>query len=605
MKRDDGLPEKGATQEELRHMAQRGLANMAKWFVHEHPVQAVLAAFLFLISSLLDSISILLLLPVLAIIVGETSGEQNWLTDIVFSVLEFLNVPRSIAWILAVIVMVIICKFILRVFAGIVVGNFAARITKQVRVDLLLSMVKAKWALFSREHTGDYIQALVNDAGKTSKASLAMSQGISRLLQIFFLTGTSFLISWQFTLAALVLGGLTTIILNGLVRILKRIAAAQVTSMRLLNSRLIDGINVMKALKAMGREMRFRENVLDSVGKLYHLQRRSIISNELMRLIPEPMAAISIALGMGLLLPYWQGGVESLLTVLYVFMRLHKDISQLPMSLRDIATGQPAFYFVMNLRDATRAFEERQRGNRSVGDWQTLSLNNVSFSYESEPVLQNANLVIKSGEFVTFFGPSGSGKTTTVDLLIGLLEPDEGDICLDDRSLFEYEGQSWRSQIGYVPQDCVLFNGSIIENIRLGDETISEEDVRVALESANALTFVEAMPSGLNTIVSERGLNLSGGQAQRLSIARALVRRPKLLILDEVTSSLDIETEKSICDEMSRLHQNTSNAFTVIAISHRPLIAEISDRVIQIRAGEIIESTEPASNPMLLEGELR
>ncbi|NNE83130.1 MAG: ATP-binding cassette domain-containing protein [Alphaproteobacteria bacterium] len=246
----------------------------------------------------------------------------------------------------------------------------------------------------------------------------------------------------------------------------------------------------------------------------------------------------------------------------------------------------------MNLRDATRSFEERERGNRQIADWNKISLDKVTFSHDTESVLVDTDLMIKRGEFITFFGPSGSGKTTTVDLLIGLLEPDSGDVLVDGTSLFEFNSQSWRSQIGYVPQDCVLFNGSILENIRLGDDAITEDQVREALESANALEFVEGQPQGLHAIVSERGQNLSGGQRQRLSLARALVRQPKILILDEVTSSLDIETEAKICTELQRLHHQTMDTLTVIAISHRPMIAKIADRFFQVIDGNIVESTE-------------
>ncbi|NNE84056.1 MAG: hypothetical protein HKN28_08810, partial [Alphaproteobacteria bacterium] len=234
---------------------------MVAWFCREYPLQAVASAVLFLVSGVLDSVGVLLLLPALALIIGNTAGELNWLTQIIFDILDYLAIPKTIPWVLGIIVAVILVKFSLRALAGIIIGNFAAKITQQVRADLLLAMVKAKWALFTREKTGDYIQALVNDAGKTSKASLAISQGVSRLLQIFFLTGASFLISWQFTLAALCLGSVTTFGLHFFIRILKRIAAAQIASMRNLNGRLIDGIHVMKALKAMGREGSFQDNV--------------------------------------------------------------------------------------------------------------------------------------------------------------------------------------------------------------------------------------------------------------------------------------------------------------------------------------------------------
>jgi len=184
--------------------------------------------------------------------------------------------------------------------------------------------------------------------------------------------------------------------------------------------------------------------------------------------------------------------------------------------------------------------------------------------------------------------------------LIGLLEPSSGDILVDGKSLYEFDSHSWREQIGYVPQECILFNGTIQDNIRLGDDSIPEKRVRDALKSANALEFVEAMPNGLGTIVSERGLNLSGGQQQRLSLARALVREPKILVLDEVTSSLDHETEESICSELQRLHRQTNGDLTVIAISHRPKIAEIADRFFRIEQGKIIETAMSSSKATLV-----
>ncbi len=575
---------------ELRHTRQRGLRNMVGWFVSEYPLQAVFSAILFLVSGVLDSIGIMLMLPVLGLILNVEVGEQNWLTVQILSIFENIGIPSSVEWVLIVLVSVILTKFLVRLTAGVLIGNFAAKITREVRIGLINAMIKANWVLFSREKTGDYVQALVNDSGKTAKASLAISEGLARVLQVMFLMATSFLISWQFTLAAVVLGAGTTFVLSFFVRILRRIAEAQVISMRMLNQRLIDGIVVMKAMKAMGRLGKFQKAIHQDINDLKYLQSKSIISNEFMRLIPEPLGAISIALGMIVLLPIWDGGTEGLLTVLYLFYRLHEGLSSLPISLKNITTGQPAFYFVLNLWAATKEYEEREGGTLEVPVWKELTFENVTFQYDNSPILKNAKLSIKRGEFVTFFGPSGRGKTTAVDLIIGLLETVSGRVLIDKLDLFDFDKKAWREQIGYVPQDCLLFTGTIFENMTLGDEEISADRVRDALRSSNILEFVEGLSNGIFTEISERGMNFSGGQRQRLSLARALVHKPKLLILDEVTAALDVKTEGVICAELQRLHHDTNGDLTIVAISHRPALAKISDRSFSIHEGKIVEA---------------
>jgi ATP-binding cassette subfamily C protein len=224
-----------------------------------------------------------------------------------------------------------------------------------------------------------------------------------------------------------------------------------------------------------------------------------------------------------------------------------------------------------------------------------IRLDRVSFAYGENWVLQDTSLVFPVGLLTAIVGPSGTGKTTIVDLLTGLLRPQQGEIWIDDLPLEQVEIRSWRGMIGYVPQETLLLHDSVVINVTLGDPELSEEDAEYALRAAGAWEFVKAMPQGMYSTVGERGDMLSGGQRQRIAIARALVHKPKLLILDEPTSALDRDSEAAICGTLQQL----SGEYTILAISHQPALMEAADRAYRLQNGiaVLVEDRSTASAP--------
>ncbi|MFB3102227.1 MAG: ATP-binding cassette domain-containing protein, partial [Alphaproteobacteria bacterium] len=196
----------------------------------------------------------------------------------------------------------------------------------------------------------------------------------------------------------------------------------------------------------------------------------------------------------------------------------------------------------------------------------------------------DVSLDFPKGTITVLTGPSGAGKTTITDLLIGYRTPDSGQVLVDDRPLEEFALNQWRAMIGYVPQELVLFHDTVFSNIALGDPKIGEAEVRTALKAAGALDFVDNMAEGLHTQVGEKGAKISGGQRQRIALARALVTQPRLLILDEVTSALDPDTELAIVDNILALRGQS----TIIAITHRPAFREIADQIYELANGSVI-----------------
>jgi len=228
------------------------------------------------------------------------------------------------------------------------------------------------------------------------------------------------------------------------------------------------------------------------------------------------------------------------------------------------------------------ALAEQNHGTRQPTLEKGCRLENVSFGYSDALVLEDVTIDIPAKAITVLVGPSGAGKTTMVDVLIGFHKPLRGRVLIDDVPLDEIDMKKWRTIIGYVPQELALLHGTIKENIALGDESISDDHIWAALGQAGVQGFVEQLPGGLQCQVGQMGTKLSGGQRQRISLARALVRKPKLLVLDEVTSALDQQSEAAICRNVTAL----AHQYTIVAITHRPAWLRIASRVYRVDAGK-------------------
>jgi ATP-binding cassette subfamily C protein len=218
----------------------------------------------------------------------------------------------------------------------------------------------------------------------------------------------------------------------------------------------------------------------------------------------------------------------------------------------------------------------------------TVRLENVSCSYGTSgpKVLQDVTLAIPSGRTTAIVGPSGAGKSTLADVLIGLLRPVSGAVTVDGRPLGDADLTAWRRAIGYVPQDGFLFHDTVRQNLRWAEPDATDAEMWAALERAAAADFIKGRPEGLDTIVGDRGVRLSGGERQRLALARALLTAPRLLVLDEATSSLDAPNEQLILDAVRAL----SGSVTTVIITHRLAAIRFADVIHVLENGRLVES---------------
>jgi len=352
-----------------------------------------------------------------------------------------------------------------------------------------------------------------------------------------------------------------------------------------LSSQLVDILQGIKALKAMSREDLVWPLLEADTEGLNLAERRQVSAAEALKAFQEPILTLLLATGLYVLLVIMNQRLVSVLVLAFVFYRLMQHINTLQIRYQVMAVGESAFFSIREQIDQAHAQREVYSGTRDPGRIQdSIRIENVHFSYGAEPVLRGVDLEIPAGTFVSVSGESGSGKTTLADLLVGLHEPSSGRIVVDGVPLDEIDMSQWRSRIGYVPQEMLLFHGTVLQNVTLGDESLTEEDARRALEMAGAWGFVQAKAGGLHRQLGEKGGLLSGGQRQRIAIARGLVTDPTLLILDEVTTALDPETEQEIATTLREL----AGSVTIFSISHQPALREVSDVAYLMQKGRLV-----------------
>jgi ATP-binding cassette subfamily C protein len=243
--------------------------------------------------------------------------------------------------------------------------------------------------------------------------------------------------------------------------------------------------------------------------------------------------------------------------------------------------------------DRAYAQAEPKGGNTVPSLERGVEFDRVSVDHGGPRVLEDLWLEIPAGRITAIIGGSGAGKTTLIDLLAGLVHPQAGCVRIDGVPLPELDLTRWRRMIGYVPQEILVLHDSVRVNVTLGDPELSNADVERALREAGAWEFVSRLPEGLETSMGERGTLFSGGQRQRIAIARALVHRPKLLILDEATAALDPATEAGVWEAVVRLRGKT----TVVAISHQPALADVADRMYRIEKSRAALISPPLPRP--------
>ena len=490
--------------------------------------------------------------------------------------------------------------YLLNIVSGALVNLISVRLNEKMANSMQRSIItrlyKTEWLPFNKYHSGDILTRLTSDVTNIVNFWVTIFPGILGLVvQLILAFMTLFYFDKTLAVFAFILGPVTIVISFFMGRRLKKMQHKIQTAESRCRSKIQESIQNMLIIKAFNIENKSIKQITENQNEKYNwVVKKSNIS-----------ILAGITLGSGYWLGYFAAfswGAYKLsigLTSFGTFTAFIQLVGQVQGPFSGLSRTLPQF--VTSLASVERIMELEALELENIGDSAPLFsenitkiiINNVSFSYKKEkPMISKVSFNLKVGEIAALIGVSGEGKTTMMRLLLSLIKPDSGDITflLDTGEKVKLTSET-RSCFTYVPQGNTLFSGSIVENLYIGKEDATLEELESALKTACAWDFVQELPEKLNTVIGESGLGLSEGQAQRLTIARALLKQSKILLLDEATSALDLETEKAVLSNIRNLRPKK----TCIAITHRLSVIDICDRVFRISENrfEEVEFNKP------------
>jgi ATP-binding cassette subfamily C protein len=553
-------------------------------FARRYPSRTAIMLVCLILAALAEGVGLSSLLPLLGMVTGskgEPSGVEQTLRD----VLARLHIEPTLSVLLVLIVLGSVAKAGLMLLAQRQVGYTVAHVATDLRLALLRALLQARWLYYIRQPVGMLSNAFATEASRASEAYLYGTTLISQVIQTILYVVLAASVSWQTTVAASFVGVATVGLLSGLVRRTKRAGVKQTDLMRTLIARMTDVLFAVKPLKAMGREPLVAPLLEHETQSLNRALQKQVMSKEAVRALQEPLLVIALTGGLYMATTVWNIAVEEVIMLTLVFARALYSLQKSQKQYQAMAACESAFWSLQRTIEESEREAESATGTREPDFATGIRVKGVDFRYDERPILVSADLFIPAGEVTAVVGPSGAGKTTIADLALGLVRPQSGEVFLDDVPMAEIDVAKWRRRVGYVPQEMLLLHEDVMMNVTLGDPALSRADVEEALAAAGASDFVRELPQGLETPLGERGARLSGGQRQRIAIARALVHRPSLLILDEATASLDPTSEAGIYDTVRSLRGRT----TILAISHQPGLLQVADRVYRLSNGRVVE----------------
>jgi ATP-binding cassette, subfamily C, bacterial len=547
----------------------------------EYPVRSALTLFSLLAASLMEGVGLALLLPLLSI-TGDQPSTGSSMEMVIAAAFDWLGLVPTLVTVLLLLVAAMAAKSVL-MFSALIQADFTvAQIATDLRIKLIEGLMTARWGYYVSRPTGTLSNAIIMEAERASYFYKGSFKLLAALIQVGGYGIIALLVSWQVAFAAAGGSVILLLVFMPLIKIARSGGQEQTNSFEALSARIVDGLRGIKALRAMGRADRLAPILKTEANRLNAAIRKTMVSFEASEAFREPIVVLFMITGIYFAVAKFDITMEMVLMMAFLFHRTISQVSGAQKGYQGIVNSAPFYEAISTrLREVNDA-REQAAGKPAPALANNIEIRNVHLNLGETVILRGANMTIEADRITTMRGTSGAGKTTLTDVILGFHIPDSGEILIDGIPLADIDKLLWRRQIGYVPQESLLFHDTIKMNISLDDPQISDADIWDAIKAAGIHEFVEQLPDGLATIVGEHGSRLSGGQRQRIAIARALVQKPRLLILDEPTTALDPETEAAICNTLKYLAKNT----TILAVSHQQALADIADVVYVINQGE-------------------
>ncbi len=540
--------------------------------------------------ALLEGIGINALIPLLGIVLQDASIQTNVITKSITDFFSLLHIGLTVKNLF----LFIATLFVLKAGLLLLFQYINARITSAYeyteRSTLFKKLFQTDWLFLAHQKIGYIDQVMTSDIASSTALLKNSSNVILAATNLIIYSVIALSISWSVTLTALIGGAIFFLAFKPIYRKTATVSRAFAENNKRIAHMINQTLIGIKSFKTRATS----SLVIDSSNQIFSTLKTARIKlfvyTGLGTIFSQPAIVIFVLIIFAVVykLPNFQ--FSAFAVTMFLIHQIFKNIESIQDKVQRISDQVPHLESSLYYRTLAETHKEHLSGQNPFFFQKELTCQNLRFNYsEEKQVLLDVSFHVKKGEALGIIGPSGSGKTTLVDLLLRLIAPQAGEILIDQQPIQEIDINQWRKKVAYVPQDLFLVRGTIRQNIRFYDETISDEEVAWATTLAHVDEFVQTLRNGLDTEIGEFGVGLSTGQRQRIVLARALARRPDLLILDEATSALDNASEKRIHETIRSL----KGTITTIMITHRLSLLSTADRVLAMADGRIVEEGTP------------
>ena len=542
--------------------------------------------FLNIAVSLTGGISIVMLVPMLGLL--EISEGASSALSLLTAPLHAVPYEMQVVILIASYFVLVVCRTLLSRLLTLQENRFLEDYAYHLRKELYGRVSEAKWEQLAANRQTDTINLFTSQCNE-------VSYGVSEIIHLLSAVVTAAVqlciaiwLSLPVTLFVIVCGGLFTMVFRRLTKASKSYGDEMIRINRAMYSELFSQLRSIKEVRTYGVQQE-HEALFNDINRSYRDARLKYVR---LRAFPTMLYSIAAAGMIGMIFLVCVLGFKMdtarLIVLVYVFTRLWPVFSGFINRFNSILTTIPAFE---KLSEALRTLTAENRGSKDCAPLafeRDIEFRNVSFSYQNseEPVLKGVSFRIAKGTVTALVGRSGAGKTTIADLLLGLLTPTAGEILIDGVPLTPDNLPAWRHALGYVPQEPLILNASVRENLQRFHPGITEDEMIDALKKAQAWSIIESLPHGLDTLLGDEGVRLSGGERQRIVLARVLQGKPRLIVMDEATSAMDYESETAVRDAIRGLN----NEVTILVIAHRLATVRSANEGLVLENGHITEN---------------
>ncbi|MBI5370014.1 ABC transporter ATP-binding protein [Candidatus Uhrbacteria bacterium] len=540
--------------------------------------------------ALLEGVGINALIPLLGIVLQDASIQANFITENITDFFSFLHIALTVKNLFLFISTLFVLKAGLLFLFHYINARITAAYEYTERSALFKKLLQADWLFLTHQKIGYLDQVMTSDIATSTALLKNSSNAILAITNLIIYSLIALSISWSVTLTALTGGAVFFFAFKPIYRKTASISRTFTENNKRIAHMINQTLIGIKSFKTRATPSLVIDSSDDIFRALKMARIKLFVYSGLGTIFSQPAIVIFVLIIFALVYKLSNFQFSAFAVTMYLVHQIFKNIEAIQDKVQKISDQIPHLESNLHYRSLAETHKEYPSGQNPFLFQKELICQHIRFNYsEEKQTLSEITFRVKKGEAVGIIGPSGSGKTTLVDLLLRLITPQAGEITIDQQPIQEIDVNQWRKKVAYVPQDLFLVRGTIRQNIRFYDETVSDEDVAWAVSLAHVDEFVQTLKDGLDTEIGEFGAGLSTGQRQRVVLARALACRPELLILDEATSALDNDSEKRIHETIRSL----KGTVTIIMVTHRLSLLSTADRVLAMTDGCIGEEGTP------------